>query len=916
MIIPLRAHSANGSLKRSVLNIDEYIKKAVDVGLTHLTLTDYSSMSASIEFYSKCIKAGITPIIGIEIEIINTVNINLYGNKYRVVLLAKNYNGYQRLIKIHNKIKLSKNSYIDMQNVYNIGGNDLIALFPCSINPVVMAEAHNDINTVEYMLNIYYNIFDDVYFGIHPCNNENYKYVNTVYLKLEEKFKIKTVIDSDIYYLNESDYIKHNLHLKSIMNDNNISSFIIKDNSHFFMTDSDIYNIDCDISKENLYRIINMTNNIANKCNVNIKIDFSLPKYKKIPLKYNNDIDAYLTDLCMDALFKKACCIANPDIYMDRLRYELYVISKLNFSGYFLIVWDIIKYAKENNIAIGPGRGSCGGSIVSWLLGITVADPIKYNLLFERFLSIYRTDIPDIDIDVCSSDRSKLKHYIVDTYGKDYCALISTIGYRKTKAALKNAARLLNIEPNKINFISREIKDSNKNIEDALKTNKKLIQYSKEYPDLFNIAKEIENIPVNESIHAAGIVVSPYNLVEKIPVRNGFDADMNISTFTKEYIERYAVKFDFLSLDLLDVINKTIHDAKIKICLDDDSFYNDQDVWNLIGSDDTDGIFQISSNLYKERMQKLKPKNIEELANCLALIRTPCITSGTDREYIDIISNNRPPTKICREYDDIMKDTYGICIYQEQLMKLCVAFGFKYEESYAIKKACGKKNEEEVSMYVDKFKNLIKQKGYGLDIQNKLVNILLNSASYSFNKSHAICYAILVYESAWLKKHYNTIFMANLLTNMYVNKNKGNVHNIVEACKKNGINFIPVDINKSDWEFKQCGEKTIRIGFCAIPIIGKRAAEEILYGRTYSSIEDFINKNKISNNFIMLIILAGCFNSLSNYSTIMTYNSYCIINNIVPDYNFKLSKNSNISFDIKNSSDVYMANVILGAKFL
>ena len=173
MIIPLRAHSANGSLKRSVLNIDEYIKKAVDVGLTHLTLTDYSSMSASIEFYSKCIKAGITPIIGIEIEIINTVNINLYGNKYRVVLLAKNYNGYQRLIKIHNKIKLGKNSYINMQDVYNIGGNDLIALFPCSINPVVMAEIYNDINTIEYMLNIYYNIFDDVCCGIHPCNNEN-----------------------------------------------------------------------------------------------------------------------------------------------------------------------------------------------------------------------------------------------------------------------------------------------------------------------------------------------------------------------------------------------------------------------------------------------------------------------------------------------------------------------------------------------------------------------------------------------------------------------------------------------------------------------------------------------------------------------------------------------------------------------
>lgn len=315
-------------------------------------------------------------------------------------------------------------------------------------------------------------------------------------------------------------------------------------------------------------------------------------------------------------------------------------------------------------------------------------------------------------------------------------------------------------------------------------------------------------------------------------------------------------------------------------------------------------------------MQKLKPKNIEELANCLALIRTPCIASGTDKEYIDIVSNNKPPVKICHEYDNIMKDTHGICIYQEQLMKLCVAFGFTYEESYTIRKACSKKDKEEVSMYVDKFKNLIKQKGYGLDIQNKLVNILLNSASYSFNKSHAVCYAILVYESAWLKKYYNTIFMANLLTNMYVNKNKDNMHNLVEACKKNGIKFLPVDINESDWEFKQCGEKTIRIGFCAIPMIGKRTIEEILRRRAYNSIEDFINKNKINNNFTILIILAGCFNNLNNYNTIMAYNSYCIVNNIVPDYNFKLNKNSSISFDIKNSSDKYMANIILGAKFL
>lgn len=746
MIIPLHAHSTNGSLKRSVLTVDEYINKASELGLDHLALTDYCSMSAAIEFHDKCRKHSIKPIIGIEINITNDINPSVYGEKYTIVLLAKNYDGYLRLVRYHNTMQFNKMT-VTHKDICAIGGDNLMVLFPCNINPIVFAKANNDDHYVRIVLSLY-SVFDNILLGIHPSDNTKQQYVNNIYMKLEKEYGLVSVIDNDIYYLNRDDSIRHNLHLKACIGDDDVSTMIMPDEYHYMMTDTDV----CSIELKDASRIIAQTNAIADECNVIIDFDRQMPCYRKIPQKYDNQ-DSYLTDICMKELVKKASHISNQNIYMDRLKYELDTITSLGFSGYFLVVYDIVHYARNNNIAIGPGRGSCGGSIVSWLLGITVPDPIKYGLSFDRFLSKHRADMPDIDIDVCPEGRSKLQKYATDTYGINCCALISTINYRKSKAALRDAGRLLNIDVNIINNICELLPNTCSVIGDVIKDNDKLRRYSNEYKELFDVAGAIENLPVSEGIHPAGILISRKSLIDKIPVRMVSGIDINVSALCKDDSERYAIKFDFLSLNAVNEISSSLKTRNVVIDLNDDRFYGDQGVWDMICAGDTNGVFQISSRLYKDRLPRLKPRSILELANCLALIRTPCIVSGTDKLYANAANNRIPPISICYEYDNATRDTYGVCIYQEQLMQLCVNFGFTIDEANRIRKACSKKDIETISTYADKLRKLIAFRGYGADIQDKILNILLMSASYSFNKSHAICYAMLCYESAWVKIH-------------------------------------------------------------------------------------------------------------------------------------------------------------------
>lgn len=936
MFIPLHAHSANGSLKDSVLNIGDYIKKAKDLGLTHIALTDHGSMSAVIEFYVKCKAADIIPIIGLEAYICDDMTLKDKDHRRynHVVLLAKNQIGLRHIIEIHNKAQIDGMYYkprIDMNAIKKIGGEGIIALSACVAGEIPQAILANDAAKATELVREYKSVFEDFYLELQPGIFNEQFIVNSCLLQLAKTSNTPFTVTTDIHYLNAEDYEKHNLHLKACRKDEDIDSMVYPDKCYYLMSENELLDEnkfkagDKYIPKEFIQQAIRQTEVIANMCAEEFDWDFRMPEFTKVPNKYGKDTYVYLIDICLNSLSEKLGNINDIPAYVKRMWYELEVINQLKFCDYFLIIWDLIKYAKDNNIAVGPGRGSCGGSLVAWLLGITVADPIKYGLMFERFLSINRTDFPDIDLDFDANQRYLLQQYTAKTYGIDCCALVGTTTFRKTKNAVKDIARLLGVENRIANNICKLIPNgpcAPANIEEAVNTCKELKQYELEYPRLFELAAKIENLPTGEGVHAAGIVISPISLMDRIPLRVYEDKDTNTklyaTTINKKYIEKVAIKFDYLALDSVNIITETKLQAGIEVNLLNDNFYNDKEVWDAIGSRNTDGIFQLSSKTYKDRMPRLKPKNIKELAACLALVRSPCIMANADKLYMDICEGKAQIQKVCKEYDEIMKDTNGICIYQEQLIKLCVAFGFSSDEANDIRKACSKKILEKMKSYEVKFKELIAAKGYGQDIQNKLYQILLDSASYSFNASHATCYAILAYESAWLKVHYNSIFMANLLTNAYVNKNKDMIRNAVKSCKQNGIKFQILDINESDWKFKAIDNNTIRVGLCAVPSLGEKAVQEIKDKKPYSSLADANERNagnKVRRNIVVSLILSGAFCMLEKKSIQQIYEEYLTMKKVEVNYEYELSKSSDIKFNIQGHDDFGIMKKMLGVDF-
>ena len=936
MFIPLHAHSANGSLKDSVLNIDDYIKKAKDLGLTHIALTDHGSMSAMLEFYSKCKTADIIPIIGLEAYICD--DMTLKDKEHRgynhLVLLAKNQTGLRHIIEIHNKAQLEGMYYkprIDLNAIRSIGGEGIIALSACVAGAIPQAILARDEQKAVDLINLFKDIFEDFYLELQPGNFKEQVQVNYGLMYLAHKTNTPFTVTTDIHYLNAEDYEKHNLHLKACRKEADVDTLVYPDKCYYLMSEEELldenkFRYDNNyIPKEVIAKAIKQTEIIANMCPAEYDWDFRMPIFTKVPEKYDGNTYAYLVDICLNSLTKKLDNIDNPAKYMERMWYELDVIKKLDFCGYFLIIWDLMHYAEQSGIAMGPGRGSCGGSLVAWLLGITVADPIKYGLMFERFLSINRTDNPDIDIDADAGQRYRLQQYTIDTYGIDCCALVGTTTFRKTKTAIKDIARLLGIENKIANNICKIIPNgpnAPSTLEDAIHTYKELEQYQLEYPQLFDMAEKIENLPVAEGVHAAGIVISPISLIDRLPMRIYEDKNTNTklyaTTISKKYIEKVAIKFDYLALDSVNVITKTKKQAKIDINLLDDDFYDDNAVWDIIGSKDTDGIFQLSSKTYKDRMPRLKPRSIKELAACLALVRSPCIMAGTDKLYMDICEKKVKIQKVCKEYDEIMQDTNGICIYKEQLIELCTAFGFTSDEANDIRKACSKKILDKMKSYESRFKKLIAAKGYGQDIQNKLYRILLDSASYSFNASHATCYAILAYESAWLKVHCYSIFMANLLTNAYINRNKDMIKNAVRSCKVNGIKFQILDINESSWEFKAIDKNTIRVGLCVVPSLGEKAIEEIKNKKPYTSLIDADKRNsgnKIRRNIMIALILSGAFCMLEKKSIQQIYEEYLQFRNIEMSYDYTLSKSSDIKFNINGLDDFEIMRSMMGVNF-
>ena len=822
MYTPLYIKTDN-SLLSSLINIDELIKYALKNNISSLSITD-NNMYGVIEFYNKCI-INIKPIIGLELRIENK----------KIILYCIDNNGYKNLIKLST---INSEKTIDYDNLKK---------YSASLICIVLYKDMDIYETLE-------KIYEKIYIGYkNEFEYEKIQNTNKVYI-------------NQICYLNEFDdiYLKYLTAIKNSQLIENVENVLINNN---LILEKDLLKLNFDLT--NNYEITKM-------CNIKIEHEDNLiPKFK---CPDSLDSYTYLKKLCIDGLKKIFGNTVNK-IYVDRLKKELEIINKMGFCNYFLIVWDYVKYAKENSILVGPGRGSAASSLVAYVLNITTIDPIKYNLLFERFLNPERITMPDIDIDFEYRYRDAMVKYVISKYGIKNVAPIITFGTLGAKQAIRDVARTMSIELKMVDNLCKMI-DSNLTLLENYNKNSKIKNYisiNEELKNLYKVATKIEGLKRHTSIHAAGVVMCDKPLDEIIPLDKSHN-DFYVTGYSMEYLESLGLlKMDFLALKNLTLIKDTIDELNINF---DDIPINDKKAINIFTKANTIGIFQFESEGMINFIKKLKPDNVEDVIASLALFRP-----GPMNNIDSYIKRKKGIEKIDYIHDDlydILKDTYGIIIYQEQIMLIASRMAsYTLGEADVLRRAMSKKKESILINEKEKFITRSIANGYDEKIATKVYELILKFASYGFNRAHSVSYAMISIKMAYLKANYSLVFMKNLLNMVIGNSIKTNEY--IYECKKLNVELTKPDINISEDKYIQKNEKLF-FPLNLIKNIGVGAVELILkerHKKQFDDIFDFINRcyGKIVNRQVIeSLIYSGAFDSLNYNKRTLIYNLDVIIN--------------------------------------
>jgi DNA polymerase-3 subunit alpha len=871
------------SILDGMIKIEDLINKVKEEGMPAVAITDHGSISGAINFYEKAIENGIKPIIGAELYITNDRHIkskakleqeDLKYTGYHLVLLAKDIEGYKNLCKLitigylegfYYKPRIDK----EVLSKYNKG---LIMLSSCLAGEIPQAIIKDDQKKLKESLDYYLSIFgkENFYIELQYHNIDEQRKVNTKLIQLAKRLDLKRVITNDAHYLIKEHANPHDILLciqtKKRVDEPNRLKF--KTQEFYLKSYNELYSIWGDDFKDAFLNTLE----ISEKVNLELKLNsvYYLPKYTI----NNQEIDSFefLKKLCLENLPKK---YPNYDQnILNRMEYELKVINDMGFSDYFLIVWDFINWAKSRGIPVGPGRGSVGGSLVAYLIGITNIDPLKYGLLFERFLNPGRKSLPDIDTDFCQLRRDEVIEYITNRYGKTRVAHIGTFGTLKAKAAIRDAARVLGYPASFGDYLAKMI-PFNYSIKEALNENKELQKEyyeNKDVKKIIDIAMEIEGVIRNQSVHAAGVVISSIDLDELTPLIK--QNDVIATAYDMSSIEKLGlVKMDFLGLRTLSVIDDTVKLIK-KINNIDLDIYNlnleDKKVYELLSNGRTVGVFQLESKGMQKLLKELKPSNIYEIISAIALYRPGPLESGLVKQFIQSKHDKSKIQYLHPDLEEILKETYGVIVYQEQIMQIAVKFAnFTLAQADDLRKAMGKKKPEIMEKYKEIFIEGCIKNGYDEQLAKTLFDIIEKFAGYGFNKSHSAAYALITYITAYLKAHYPHEFLASLLKSVENNPDKLKVF-LNEAIELN-IKVLPPDINKSEENFSveiQNNEKYIRYGLLGIKGLGQAAINEIISKRskkTFEDIYDFIlrvNTQVINKKSLEVLILSGCFDCL------------------------------------------------------
>ncbi len=856
------------SLGSGTIRIDDLIHIAKKNKLQSLAFTDHLNIFGAIKFYNKCIEAKIKPILGCEIPIIYKNN-QLAGN---IVLLCMNIDGYYNLNKILSFIHTSRSNILganlELLDKYKSnliclsGGRDGV----CGLNSLTKSIS----DTQDIIKDISKLFLDKFYIEIDKTDRENENLYTKKSLSIASNLNLPIVATNDVLFISDSDYeanevkvaINQKTKLDDRINQNDYSP------NQFFKTEQEMISLfsDYPTSIQNIYEIVKM-------CNTKLPaFKYHLPKFSNPSEK--DDI-TYFNDLCINGLneYLKTTDL-NKEVYKKRLIREIDVIQSMGFSSYFLIVQEFILWAKNNDVPVGPGRGSGAGSLVAFVLGITNIDPIKYNLLFERFLNPERISMPDFDIDFCMNKRQKVIDHIISTYGQDKVSQIITYSTLSARAVIRDVGRVLDFSYGFVDYIAKLVPFSlGIKIDEALKASKELAKEYKTKDDvrtIIDLAKKIEGLPRGVGTHAAGIVISPSSITDFMPVYSLEDKDELITQFDKDDIESIGlVKFDILGLTTLTII-----DEAIKLINKDKQFdlnlipLDDAKVFNLLQKKMTTGIFQLESLGMKKYMAQLKPDKFEDIVALVALYRPGPL--GTN--MVDDFIANKHGQNITYEHpllESILSETNGLILYQEQVMEIARSLGkYSLGDADLLRRAMGKKKHKEMETHRSRFASGCKENNINETISKSIFDKMEKFAGYGFNKSHSVAYAMLSYQTAYLKAYYTTEFFSAALSSDMDNTNK--IINLLAACKQMNVKVNLPEINQSNYKFLPLEEGVINYGLGAIKGVGETAAyhiEEIRIDKgRFASIEDFcskVNLTTVNSGTIESLICSGCFDNIS-----------------------------------------------------
>jgi len=873
----LHVHTEYSLLDGSA-KINDLLDRAKELGMKNLAITDHGVMYGVIDFYKAALKREIKPIIGCEVYLASRTRFDkeprdLSSN--HLVLLAENNVGYQNLIKMVS-LGFTEGFYRKPRIDFNLlkeHHEGLIALGACLAGPVSRKLMRDEYESAKETAILLRDIMgqDHFFLELQDHGMKQQQKVNQLTIRLADELKINMVATNDVHYISEEDANAHEVLLciqtgKTMQDEDRM----IYEGGQYYLKSSEEMQKLFPYAKEALEN----TTKIAERCNVSFTFhELKLPSFD-VPQGISPE--DYLRKLCYAGLSKRYEPIT--DALKERLEYELNVIIQMGFVDYFLIVGDFIHYAKENAIPVGPGRGSAAGSIVAYTLEITNIDPIKYDLLFERFLNPERVSMPDIDIDFCYERRQEVIDYVIRKYGADRVAQIITFGTMAARAAIRDVGRAINMPYQQVDRIAKMIPTELKiTISKALEMSQELREFyntDEAVKYLLDTSRKLEGLPRHSSMHAAGVVISKKPVVEYVPL-NASDGVITTQFSMNTLEELGLLKMDFLGLRTLTVIDNAIklitknHNIHLDIeKIDDD----DKKVYELIASGSTEGIFQLESSGMKSFMKELAPTSMEDIIAGISLYRP-----GPMDFIPKYIAGKRDALSITYTHpslEPILENTYGCIVYQEQVMQIVRDLaGYSLGRSDLLRRAMSKKKtdvmqkEEAIFLNGDgaSVRGCIKN-GIPKEIAEKIFEDMIDFAKYAFNKSHAAAYAVVAYQTAYLKTYYKVEFMAALMTSVMDTSNK--ITSYMENCKKMNIIVLPPDIN-SGYTYFDARDNQVFYGLAAIKNVGRnvidRIVEEREQGGEFKSLTDFYNRMEAKDTnkrSIESLILAGAFDSL------------------------------------------------------